>query len=182
MKRYYILDGDKTTVGGIVQKHIGGGSTFSWHGKTQSHIGDKVDCPACKSVGIILAVGARVSFNNNGHIPALNGDLCICKCSPSPTLVHSQTVFLQDTDDGIGDSTMISDTLNSSKKYNLRFQTKNSLGHPIVKTKYMLVDEEGKVYFGETDSQGYTKNIFSDKEKKFSIHILLDDSEGFENG
>ena len=99
MRRYYILEGDKTTVDGIVQKHTGAGSTFSWHGRTQSHIGDKVACPACKSVGEITATGARHPFDNHGHTPALNDDICICKCSPPPKLVHSQTSFFQEVEE-----------------------------------------------------------------------------------
>lgn len=33
MKRYYIVEGDKTTANGIVQKHTSGASTTSWQGK-----------------------------------------------------------------------------------------------------------------------------------------------------
>ena len=67
MKRYYIVEGDKTTANGIVQKHTSGASTTSWQGKIISNIGDKVSCPKCKSIGIIQAVGQRKPFGNQGN-------------------------------------------------------------------------------------------------------------------
>lgn len=117
----------------------------------------------------------------------MNDDLCICKCSPPPKLIHSQEVFYQDVEGGnenIGAfvSGIASAVSSIQKNYNLKFQAKNSLGQPIVNATYMLVDEDGMAYFGETDAQGYTNDIFSDAEKNLSIHILIDDSEGFENG
>ena len=99
MRRYHIVEGDKTTADGVVQPHTGAGATFKWHGKTKSYVGDKVLCKACQSVVVIEASGSRLSFSVNGLMPALGGDLCICKCSPPPKLVHSQTVFYETTND-----------------------------------------------------------------------------------
>lgn len=120
MKRYYIVEGDKTTAGGIVQKHTGSGSTTSWHGKTVSNIDDKIDCPACNSVGKIQPVGDRQSFGNRGFIPALNDDLCICKCSPPPKLIHSQTVFYQNISDNVSTASSISSEHGASSQNNFK--------------------------------------------------------------
>lgn len=119
MRRYYILEGDKTTVNGVVQKHTGAASTTSWHGRTVSNIDDKILCPACKSEGKIKPVGERHSFGNKGFIPALNDDLCICKCSPPPKLVHSQTVFYQDVASGVGDTSNTTNTHSLNAQNNL---------------------------------------------------------------
>lgn len=127
MRRYYILEGDKTTVNGVVQKHTGAASTTSWHGRTVSNIDDKILCPACKSEGKIKPVGERHSFGNKGFIPALNDDLCICKCSPPPKLVHSQTVFYQDVASEVGD------TSNASSMHGLNAQ--NNLANNLVESK-----------------------------------------------
>lgn len=35
----------------------------------------------------------RLSTKVNGRMPALNDDLCLCKCSPPPRLINSQTNF-----------------------------------------------------------------------------------------
>lgn len=63
------------------------------YGKEQSYIGDDVWCPACQSMGKITPDQDRLSTKVNGRMPALNDDLCLCKCSPPPKLVHSQTGF-----------------------------------------------------------------------------------------
>lgn len=90
--RYYILEGDTTTAGGIVQK-TSNSSALKVHGKQQSYLGDDVYCPACKSMGKIGADGARLKTSVNGFQPALHDDLCLCKCSPPPRLINSQTTF-----------------------------------------------------------------------------------------
>ncbi|MCH4246067.1 PAAR domain-containing protein [Acinetobacter gerneri] len=96
MRRYFILEGDLTSAGGIVQRHTGSASTTSWHGRVVSNIGDQVICPACQSIGVIQASEARLSVHNKGNNPALNDDICICKCRPPPKLIHSQTVFSEE--------------------------------------------------------------------------------------
>lgn len=50
-------------------------------------------------MGQIVPSGPRLSFSLGGAIPALNDDLCLCKCSPPPKLVHSQTSFKEIIDD-----------------------------------------------------------------------------------
>jgi hypothetical protein len=101
MIRYQIFENDVTTAGGIVQPHTGGGKSFIWHNRLASNIGDKIKCPACGSVGYIEATGMRRPFDNHKDIPALDGDLCICKCNPPPVLKHSQTSFRHNVAGGI---------------------------------------------------------------------------------
>lgn len=64
--------------------------------------------------------------------------------------------------------------------YNLQFQLKNNLGKIIPNTNYILVDEDGRVYSGKSDSNGLTQKIITSKNKKFSIHTILDNNEGVE--
>lgn len=113
MRRYHIVEGDKTTADGVVQPHTGSGATFKWHGKTKSYVGDKVLCKDCQSVGVIQASGSRLSFLVNGLMPALNDDLCVCKCSPPPKLVSSQTVFFEDFLDTNQQKSCVRDSLSS---------------------------------------------------------------------
>ncbi|STZ64279.1 Uncharacterised protein [Moraxella lacunata] len=65
----------------------------------QSCIGDDVWCPACQSMGQIVPSGPRLSFSLGGAMPALNDDLCLCKCNPPPKLINSQTSFKEIIDD-----------------------------------------------------------------------------------
>lgn len=101
MIRYQIFENDVTTAGGIVQRHTGSGQTFIWHGRLASNVGDKIKCSKCGSVGYIEAAGMRRPFDNMKQIPALNDDLCICKCNPPPLLKNSQTTFKHNVAGGI---------------------------------------------------------------------------------
>ncbi|WP_282667172.1 PAAR domain-containing protein [Moraxella lacunata] len=98
LTRYYILESDTTTAGGIVQTTTNP-TIFNVSGKKQSCIGDDVWCPACQSMGKIVPTGPRLSFSLGGAMPALNDDLCLCKCNPPPKLIHSQTSFKEIIDD-----------------------------------------------------------------------------------
>ena len=98
LTRYYILESDTTTAGGIIQTTTNP-IVFDVDGKKQSCIGDDVWCPACQSMGQIIPSGPRLSFSLGGAMPALNDDLCLCKCSPLPKLINSQTSFKEIIDD-----------------------------------------------------------------------------------
>ncbi|UYZ71179.1 PAAR domain-containing protein [Moraxella bovis] len=98
LTRYYILENDATTAGGIVQTTTNP-IVFNVDGKKQSCIGDDVWCSACQSMGKIVPTGPRLSFSLGGAMPALNDDLCLCKCNPPPKLINSQTSFKEIIDD-----------------------------------------------------------------------------------
>ncbi|HDR9249330.1 PAAR domain-containing protein [Burkholderia vietnamiensis] len=94
MTRYMILDGDHTTVAGIVRATA---TPFELGGRHIAHEGDDVICPACKTVGKIQCVGPRQPMTGpDGRPVALSDDLCICKCAPPPKLVPSQQVMSVD--------------------------------------------------------------------------------------
>jgi len=87
--RFTILVGDKTTANGTV---ISGSETDTWNGRAIAREGDRVDCPACKTIGVIRCDGPRTASCRDGFglEEALSGDLCICRCNPPPKLVESQ--------------------------------------------------------------------------------------------
>lgn len=171
MKRYYIVEGDKTTAGGIVQKHTGSGSTTSWHGKTVSNIDDKIDCPACNSVGKIQPVGDRQSFGNRGFIPALNDDLCICKCSPPPKLIHSQTVFYQNISDNVSTASSISSEHGASSQNNFKNNLVDDKKQELLNGYYYNIETglfEGKISTGK----GNQEDVYACNGKKSDIEFI----------
>ncbi|WP_186095832.1 PAAR domain-containing protein [Burkholderia gladioli] len=90
MRRYDIVKGDVTTVGGVVQA---GDSTDLIGGSLQAYEGDPVACPVCNSIGKIVCQGPRISTTGpSGRQAALSDDLCECQCPTPPKLVASQTV------------------------------------------------------------------------------------------
>ncbi|MBY4829269.1 PAAR domain-containing protein [Burkholderia dolosa] len=90
MRRYDIMKGDTTTVGGIVQ---GGDGTDLIGGREQAYEQDPVWCPVCKTLGKIECTGPRISTTGpDGREAALSDDLCVCQCPTPPRLVASQSV------------------------------------------------------------------------------------------
>ena len=57
MRRYDIVKGDMTTVGGIVQ---GGDGQDVLHGREQAYEHDPVWCPVCKPLGVIVCDGPPI--------------------------------------------------------------------------------------------------------------------------
>jgi uncharacterized Zn-binding protein involved in type VI secretion len=92
LKRYLITLGAPTTAGGTV---TAARSLKAVNSVQVALEGDKVWCPQCNSEGVIKPHGPRLTDLFYGKRVALHGDLCICKCSPSPRLVATQAVVCQ---------------------------------------------------------------------------------------
>ncbi|MFC0167386.1 PAAR domain-containing protein [Pseudoduganella danionis] len=92
MKRYTLTLGATTTAGGKVITASGRGSI---NGAAIALEGDAIYCPACKSNGKILCIGARIAENWRGVQIGLSGDLCTCGCRPLPRLSAAQKVRYQ---------------------------------------------------------------------------------------
>ena len=94
MKRYLILDDDRTTASGTVHAKA---TTLKFDSKHVAHEGDDVTCPACDSTGKIKCDGPRLPLTGlDGRPAALSDDLCICKCDPPPKLIASQQTMSVD--------------------------------------------------------------------------------------
>lgn len=102
MKRHYLRVGDKSTAGGVVTEGI---ATTSVMGQQLTHVGASVMCPACGSVGHVVAVGPRFPDGWMGQKVALEGDKVSCGCYPMPTMLPSQSVMFEQYD-GEGLSSM----------------------------------------------------------------------------
>ncbi|WP_326972954.1 PAAR domain-containing protein [Caballeronia mineralivorans] len=91
VKRYLILNGDKTTANGTVHATP---ATIQLNGQDVAHDGDNVTCPACNSTGKIKCDGPRQMMTApDGQDAALSDDLCICGCHPPPRLIASQNMM-----------------------------------------------------------------------------------------
>jgi hypothetical protein len=89
MDRALIKQWDRTTVGGIV---IEGVEDMEHDGTCLSFLYAKVSCPVCKTEGIIVPRGVRSDddFMMMNRQPALELDICECKCEPKPLVLASQ--------------------------------------------------------------------------------------------
>lgn len=95
VKRHYITLGATSTANGRV---ISASSFMSINGEKTAVEGDKVWCPQCNSEGVIGLDGPRLAITCNGKHCALNDDLCLCKCTPPPRLVATQSLSGQSID------------------------------------------------------------------------------------
>lgn len=86
MRRRILIQGDKTTVGGVVldgvQSGFNGGIPIAFHGS-------QIWCPVCKTNGRLVNDGPRQPMSFGGVQVALENDLCVCKCTPPPRLIAS---------------------------------------------------------------------------------------------
>ncbi|WP_414450905.1 PAAR domain-containing protein [Burkholderia sp. 22PA0099] len=87
--------GDTSSSGGIVVEGIDG---CMHEGTPLTFVGARVFCHACQSVGTIVAQGPRWPDHKHGKEQALEGDRCVCQCSPSPVMVASQSERFHEMD------------------------------------------------------------------------------------
>lgn len=97
-KRCYITLGAGTDAGGKV---ITTSSSVCLDGAPRALEGDLVECPACGFKGKIACAGARLAASEDGRMPALEDDLCLCGCSPAPRLVANQERWRQWVNDAM---------------------------------------------------------------------------------
>ncbi|WP_218170458.1 PAAR domain-containing protein [Pseudomonas gingeri] len=93
MRRYHITVGAKTSVGGIVKT---GSQDSSIAGQPIARERDLVSCPVCRSDGVIVLAGRHLVELYEDREAALEGDVCLCKCTPPPTLIANQTLKWQE--------------------------------------------------------------------------------------
>ena len=171
MSRFYILKGDPTTSGGRVATGL---DTNTWHGKSTAWENDKIECPACKSTGIIKCAGSRVtsSLNLHGQQQALNGDLCICKCNPPPLLIATQNTYGTGGEAKFGESKFtLAFDLGGESSFHEQFRIKDEGGLPVANTPYFIIDGAGKTFKGISDKNGCCERIFTDGAQK--LHVFL---------
>ncbi len=156
MRRYYILHGDKTTVGGTVLAFQRGATN---NGRSLAMIGDKVICPKCNTTGMIGPNGPRQSCRVDGREPALNWDLCLCACDPKPKLLNSREdmgqtmtvegVIAQGFGSWVGYKQDAS-SADNEKLFDDKFILRDNASRPIANAAYAIERATGMFEYGET--------------------------------
>ena len=168
--RYNILQGDKTTAGGTV---IDGSTTDIVYDRGMAYEGDRVNCPACKSVGQIVCDGPRwSSIGPDGREAALSDDICLCKCNPYPRLVPSQTFMSMHMDSSPGTGSGA-----GSNPFNLPHDEQfllrdKATGEPLKNARYQVRTASGNVFEGVTDGSGRTQRVSTDTAEQLVFHLL----------
>lgn len=169
MKRCYIRVGDPTTAGGTV---ITGSPHDFLFGPAQSLDGDLINCPACGQQGTIHCIGPHQNETSYGRHVALEGDLCICGCSPPPTLIPTQFTHGHIVE---GFPSAIRVPNNFDEYFIVHDQ---GTGKPISANFWYQIKMDDDEFSGETDDQGVTEKLGSDEQKLATLQSLVQTSMG----
>ncbi|QIE25474.1 PAAR motif protein [Caballeronia sp. SBC1] len=170
MRRYNIKLHDKTTSGAFVTD---GEPTTMHHGTPLAFIGAAIYCPTCKSAGVIVASGPRLSVSFRGKQAALENDLGMCKCSPTPRLIASQSAMSQSLDGNAltrqGYTPMgVPFLRHHDEQITLRDRGTRRV---LANIQYRLKDSSGIIASGKTDANGRTERIATDIAEHLIIEI-----------
>ncbi|WP_454806378.1 PAAR domain-containing protein [Paraburkholderia fungorum] len=175
MQRSYLKVGDKSSAGGVVIEGIPGATH---DGVELTFLGAKVQCPACKSTGVIAARGPRWPGSMMGKDRALENDICACKCSPPPTMIASQSVVFESFEGNAlssmgfaANGELIQHLANS---YDQHFRIINSDGEPVEGLPYLIKSADGKTVKGTTSANGATDIVSADDvhDVQFLLHLV----------
>jgi len=161
LKRYLILLGAKTTVGGTVKTAT---SFMSFNGVNYAVDGDLIDCPVCGKQGVIKCVPPRLPAAYKGKQYALEHDLCICACSPPPRLLANQRhncQVIQDAD-GMGDAleAVASQTpASAGREKAVPLQLIRNWNDEPFRNRHYILELPGRKIEGVTDSDGFTRPL-----------------------
>lgn len=164
MSRNFARKGDKTTANGDV---LEGEPSFKHHGIPVAFHGAKVYCPACNSTGVLMTVPPHHPFKVNGKQVALEGDLCVCKCSPPPRLLASQSSARMSFDGSSALASTQSRVRTSggdadAVRYSDHFQlVDEETGKPLAGVEYAIRRETGEIEYGVSAENGLTHLLSS---------------------
>ena len=173
--RYNIVQGDATTASGVVT-----GATdhrFANMGKPLAMEGDAVWCPACRTEGRIVCTGPRRPGLMYGRRPALSGDLCHCRCTPSPRLIHSMTNMCHELTQeeviaqGFAWHPAVQDFVGEAGTYDE--QVGLSLagrGASLAGLPYRIETSDGRVFTGALDADGALPRIATENWGSYRIY------------
>lgn len=156
MGRGFVLQGDKTSHGGVVQT---GFSNFDWNGIPVARLGDRVYCPRCKPHQHSIT---QVSgFMAHGVPIATDGDVTSCgavliAASASALELHAAVRALQFADGG---------------QFDRFFRVADVNGQALSHQPYRIQMDDGRVYMGTTDDHGHTQKVFSDTAQKAILEV-----------
>lgn len=171
MRRYNIKLHDKTTSGAFVTE---GEPTTTHHGTPLAFIGAAIYCPTCKSTGTIVASGPRLPMSFMGKQAALDNDLGICKCRPTPRLIASQSTMSQSLDENALATQGYTPTgvlllRHHDEQITLRDR---STRRALASVQYRIKDSSGVIASGKTDGNGRTERIATDIAQRLTIEIV----------
>lgn len=149
------------------------------HGVPLSYEGARIHCPACNSEGYAQKVPPFWPMSMMGKAAILDGDLCICKCNPPPTLIASQTdrsMSFESQPASVGDAAYRSAASSNAIRHDQHFRIINSDGNPVSGLPFRIEVSGGETVTGTTSADGLTKLVSSNSAKKVQLRFHIDGS------
>jgi uncharacterized Zn-binding protein involved in type VI secretion len=173
VRRAILKLGDKSTNGGVVTEGI---DSCTHHGTPITFIGARVWCNGCKSEGVIGWKGPHRTATMMGKQQALDGDICLCKCTPPPVMLASQDSawhsFTSEewaaTSGGTSGTSMTSEYRGA---YDERIRILDPDNRPLISVPYHIRTTSGGVYKGLTDASGYCPRVYTDDVSQLDIAV-----------
>ncbi|QGZ61216.1 PAAR domain-containing protein [Paraburkholderia acidisoli] len=146
------------------------------HGTPITFIGAGIWCPACHSRGVIGAKGPHRNATMTGRQQALDGDICLCRCSPPPLCLASQDSAwhefgLDETVNSGADGKSGSHAVNAV--YNEQFRLIDDNGVVLRNVRYRVYAGVNIVAVGTTDANGRTQRIATEGRRDLRLDVLL---------
>lgn len=173
MQRFNIVHGDTTNTGGTA---FASQIVASYMGKNLVMVGDLVTCPRCKSSGYIAPDGPRLQRSFMGKQPALNNDLCMCKCQQKPRLINSLSLMGETIEgeevvrQGYG-AWIGRDETDASQQFDEQAHLHDGQGNPLINMPYTIKKISGEIIHGTTDSSGLTERLTTKSPEPFEIFV-----------
>jgi uncharacterized Zn-binding protein involved in type VI secretion len=167
-QRAWIRKGDRTTANGVVTSGL---ETFTLLDQPIAFEGDSISCPACNSTGVIHCVGTRVPTTGpHGREMALEGDICICRCSPPPRLVGSQTHSYTEGNGELAVAPQSVPPQDHQSRLNHFFDEQPELvAPPIEGVPYYVETMDGRTFSGHTGADGLLPRVVTQGEDEYTI-------------
>ncbi|WP_321873221.1 PAAR domain-containing protein [Burkholderia ubonensis] len=173
MRRNYLRVGDKSTAGGTV---IEGIPSCTHNGTELTYIGAQVICPSCNTTGRIVPKGPRWPSSMMGKESALEGDLCVCRCYPPPTMIASQDTRYQTFESHhLAEQGFTANGLpltpDPISNFDERVRVLDANGRPLTGVPFHIKTEVGGVHKGVTDADGYCPRVYTTDAQNLDIAI-----------
>lgn len=170
MRRAILKLGDKSTNGGVVTEGI---DNCTHHGTSITFIGARVWCNGCQSEGVIGWKGPHRDAAIMGKQEALDGDICICKCTPSPVMLasqdsdwHSFTTEEWAAMDGGTSGTSMTGEYRGAYDEQIRARGNGATpGYP-----YFIETSDGRTRSGRLDGTALMPRIDTDIAASYTVH------------
>jgi hypothetical protein len=156
--RQWLCVGDPPVTGGAVLPYVGRHFGIGDAGIPPALIGGQVYCEKCDSTGIIAKAGGPRRPNFISEI-AIDGDICLCKCSPPPPIKATIALTVWEEDMAVGGGV-------TAPSYDEQIQFLDSSKNPVANTYYTLHMQDDSKITGVTDDKGKTERISTDKPLK----------------